>query len=334
MTLEQNIDESQIENDSSGMEELKKAMEEIEKLKNQDPEDNPSQEQQVEEQQEIVDDEGEEDSQKEPEETDEENDDEDENEKLWRLKRDKYRYLQEKQNLARENARLRQIAQESLSAGTYHYSKSAHADLEKAKDHYRRAVENGDVDGLIEANISLAKAQNAVIEAEKWNSQQQQVSRQPQQNTQPNYADENISNDELYQEIASDWIRGHSYLRRDSKNYNPALHQQVSEFINRLDSEIASSGRNDVYFTPEYFNIIDQHIKSIRQEATKNTVRTNIESSAHIGGVRKSTTANGVAKTTPKQMTLSADERRMAANAGISEKEWLKYKLDDLKNKK
>ena len=33
-------------------------------------------------------------------------------------------------------------------------------------------------------------------------------------------------------------------------------------------------------------------------------------------------------------MILTADERRMCANAGISEKEWLKYKLEDLKRGK
>jgi hypothetical protein len=330
MTLEQNIDEAQIENDPTGMDELKQAMQEIENLKNQGLSANTSEEKQIAEQEEIVDDERENELE---EEADEENEDENEDENLWRLKRDKYKYLQEKQSLAQENVRLQQMLQDSVSSGTYHYSKSAHADLEKAKENYRKAVETGDVDGLIEANISLSKAQNAVIEVEKWNSKQQQVSQQ-QQNTQPNYADENISNNELYQEIASDWIRGHSYLRPDSKNYNPEIAKHISEFINDLDSKIAQSGRNDVYFTPEYFNTIDQHIKSIRQEATRNTVRTNIESSAHIGGVRKTSSANGASKTTPNQMILSADERRMAANAGISEKEWLKYKLDDLKNKK
>jgi hypothetical protein len=331
MTLEQNIDESHIENDPTGMDELKQAMQEIEKLKNQDSEPNTSEEKPIEEQEEIADDEHENDYQNEH---DEENDEENEDEKLWRLKRDKYRYLQEKQNLARENARLQQMLQESISSGTYHYSKSVHADLEKAKEDKRRALKAGDEDALIEADLALTKAQNAIIEAEKWQNKQQQVSQQPQQNTQPNYADENISNDELYHEIASDWMQGHSYLHPKSKNYNPEIAEQVSKFINDLDRKIAQNGRNDVYFTPEYFQTIDQHIKSIRQEATKNTLRSNIESSAHIGGVRKTSSVNGASKTTPKQMVLSADERRMAANAGISEKEWLKYKLDDLKNKK
>jgi hypothetical protein len=333
MTLEQNIDETQIENDPAGMDELKQAMQEIERLKNQEPVTDSLEEKPIEEQEEIADDASEEESQKEHEETDEENDDENEDEKLWRLKRDKYRYLQEKQNLARENARLQQMLQESISSGTYHYSKSVHADLEKAKEDKRRALKAGDEDALIEADLALTKAQNAIIEAEKWNNKQQQVSQQ-QQNTQPNYADHNISDDELYREIASDWMRGHSYLRPESKNYNPELAEHVSKFINDLDRKIAQNGRNDVYFTPEYFNTIDEHIKSIRQEATKNTVRSNIESSAHIGGVRKTSSVNGASKTIPKQMSLSADEKRMAANAGISEKEWLKYKLDDLKNKK
>lgn len=331
MTLEQNIDESHIENDPTGMDELKQAMQEIEKLKNQEYGTDSLEEKQIEKQEEIVEDERENDHQNEHDEgTDEENDEENEDEKLWRLKRDKYRYLQEKQNLARENARLQQMLQESISSGTYHYSKSVHADLEKAKEDKRRALKAGDEDALIEADLALTKAQNAIIEAEKWQNKQQQVSQQPQQNTQPNYTEENISNDELYQEIASDWIRGHSYLRPESKNYNPEIAEQVSKFINDLDRKIAQNGRNDIYFTPEYFQTIDQHIKSIRQEDTKNTVRSNIASSAHIGGVRKSSSASGVSKTTPKQMILSADEKRMAANAGISEKEWLKYKLDDL----
>lgn len=332
MTLEQNIDEAQIENDDAGMDELNRAMQEIENLKNQDDKTDSSQEKRVEEREESSEDEHE--NEQEEEYDDEENEDESEDERLWRLKRDKYRYLQEKQNLARENARLQQMLHDSVSSGTYHYSKNAYTDLEKAKDNYKKAVETGDVDGLVEANISLSKAQNAVIEVEKWNNKQQRISQQ-QQHMQPNYADNNVSGDELYQEIATDWIQGHSYLRPDSKNYNPEIAQQVSGFINNLDGQIAQNGRQDVYFTPEYFNTIDRFIKSIRQEATKNTVRTNIESSAHIGGVRKTSSAGGAVRNgNTGQMILSADEKRMAANAGISEKEWLKYKLDDLKNKK
>lgn len=330
MTLEQNIDESQIENDPTGLDELKQAMQEIEKLQNQDSETNISEEKLIEEQEEITDNQDGNDQQDESEEIDVE----DEDDNLWRLKRDKYKYLQEKQNLARENARLQHMLQDSINASTYHYSKSAYADLEKAKEDKRKALKAGDEDALIEADLALTKAQNAIIEAEKWQNKQQQVSQQRQQNTQHNYADEEVSNDELHREIASDWIRGHSYLRPNSKNYNSELAEHVSKFIYDLDRKIAQNGRNDVYFTPEYFNIIDQHIKSIRQEDTKNIVRANIQSSAHIGGVRKTVSANSASRNTPKQMALSADEKRMAANAGISENEWLKYKLDDLKNKK
>ena len=36
----------------------------------------------------------------------------------------------------------------------------------------------------------------------------------------------------------------------------------------------------------------------------------------------------------PTKMILTADEKRMCANAGITEKDWLKYKLEELKGEK
>ena len=86
-------------------------------------------------------------------------------------------------------------------------------------------------------------------------------------------------------------------------------------------------------FSDEYFEHIDNYISKIKKESPKNSKSMN--SMAPVGAVRNSYTSsvNGKASSST-QMILTADEKRMCANSGISEKEWLKYKLEDLKKGK
>ena len=315
-----NNQEYEIAEDNTGLDEIQKAIDEIEKLKNDEPEIEP-----VEDSESAA---------AEEDETDKEDLDEEnyanKDDKLWKIKKDKYRALAAKEALMQENLQLKQMLNESLNSGTYHYGKSAYADLEKAKESKKRAIEEGNIDALIESDIALTKALNTVNDLEKWayNESQNKVKSQEytQEEPQSNFTS-------VEHEIASDWLDNHSYLQPTSPDYNPKLATQVAGFINHLDANLAKNGQMDAYFSEPYFKTIESYIAEIKNEPQKTAKK--IESVAHIGGVRNSYTGSVNNKaSSPTQMILTADERRMCANAGISEKEWLKYKLEDLKRGK
>lgn len=323
MNLAQNMDnlESTLAEDKTGLAEIEQALAEIEKLKDdsEPQEENAEIEQDQDEDVQQV-------TSKEQEQI------EKVQKKLWKEQKRKYQAIAEKEAFREENEKLKQMLNESLNSGTYHYGKSAYADLERAKENKKKAIESGDVDGLVEADIALNKAIFTVNDLEKWaynSSDSNKTQGMAPSNSLPEQSQSYYN--EIQHEIASDWLDSHPDLQPNTKNYNPQLANKVSEFINHLDANLAKNNQMDAYFSDQYFQTIDKFIEEAKSKVQKNVK--NIEASNHIGGVRNSY-GSSPNNNVPKQMILTADEKKMAANAGISEKDWLRYKLEDLKKGK
>ncbi len=311
--------EHELANDPTGLAEIQKAMDEIDKLNKLETEEVTEPiEEKGEEQTELAQDITEEDLPAKKE------------DQVWKIKKDKYRVLAEKEALMQENLQLKQMLSESLNSGTYHYGKSALSDLERAKESKKKAIEDGDIDALIESDIALNKALNVVNDLEKWShneTQNKPATQAPQvrsQEYEPNLVE---------QEIAADWLDNHSYLQPTSTTYNPKLANQVADFITYLDDNLAKNGQRDAYYSDQYFQTIENYIDDIQTKSQKTAKK--IESAAHVGSVRNSYSGpiNGKGASTV-QTTLTADERRMCANMGMPEAEWAKYKIEQLKELK
>lgn len=308
--------EQLIQEDTSGLAEIQAALDEIEKLKNS------TNEEKKEDKEELITSDVEIVSEEETE-TPKKKD-----KKLWKEIKRKYQVMAEKEALLKENAQLKQMLEESLSSGTYHYGKSAYGDLERAKENKKRAIEEGNVDGLIEADLTLTKAMNAINDLEKW-----AYTGNAKKPENPSPVNNSLDYGETETEIIADWLDDHPYLQPTSSKYNSTLANQVADFVNKLDATLEQNGQKDVYFSEDYFNAIDNYINNLKKNQTK-AAKTS-EAAAHVGGVRNSYASSAPAQTgSSKQIILTADEKRMCANAGIREEEWLKYKLEDLKKGK
>jgi len=346
MTIQQDDDidnlESELASDPTGLAEIQKAMAEIEKLEKPaaeeveiEQESEPAREKvkaQVKE------------KEKEPEQEESEDAEEEvidvktnkeplpkKEDKFWKIKKDKYRALAEKEALMRENLELKNMLDQALNSGTYHYGKSAQLDLEKAKESKKRALENGDIEALIEADDAIIKARTILNDLEKWSyndkTNKQPTYQAPVQQPKENYG---YTPTLVEQEIANDWLESHSYLQPSSPDYNSKLANQVADYIESLNDYIEKTGKRDKYYSDEYFRTIDNYIGNIQSKSQKTAQH--VESASHIGGVRNSYSAPTAGKrSSTSQVTLTADEKIMAANAGISEKEWAKYKLEQSK---
>ena len=243
--------EQQIQEDNTGLAEIQAALDEIEKLKNEESQKEEKEELEVADEEESATEATSEMEIETPKKKDK---------KLWKEIKRKYQVMAEKEALAKENAQLRQMLEESLSSGTYHYGKSAYAELERAKENKKRAIEEGNVDGLIEADLALTKAMNAINDLEKWaytgNSKKPET---------PQPINNNLEYGETETEIIADWLEDHPYLQPTSSKYNATLAGQVADFVNRLDGTIARSGNKDAYFSDEYFGAIDNYITELRK---------------------------------------------------------------------
>lgn len=247
--------------------------------------------------------------------------------KVRKLQNDKYRAIKSEKEALKKVEQLERLLDEALHSGTYHYSKSALSDLDRAKQNKKIAIENGDVEGLIDADIELTKAIHAVNEIEKWAAEdKRKMAVEPVREIEPDY-------DTVAQEIAYDWLDSHPYLQPGSREYNAPLAKQVNAFINHLDRNLMKNNDMDLYFSEDYFSTIDAFI----DENIKKTQARNGKSSTsnnHIGSVRHGNlgSVNGRDQKT-KTMQLSADEKSWCINSGMSEDWLIKHKLLEAEKK-
>lgn len=317
--------------DISGLDKIQEAMEKIEKLSSSEfedseneqteNEDNEDKEEQYEEDDENI---------SSAEEDGEELAEEDVSEpkkqkekKFWKERREKYKALAERDRIANELEELKRERDKALEVGNYHYGQNAYADLERAKFQKKKAIEDGDVDALMEADISLVRAANAIDEIERWNAQS---NLQENKNT-PKNTDVSVSS--AQQEMARDWIESHPELNPNSSKYNTALAQKVGAYINALDSNIANSNQPEYYFSEDYFDVIDDHIAKLKRGSQKSNVAP--ASINNVAGVKKSYQSGSPSQNSNnRKIVLTSVEKTMASNAGLSEEEWLKFKIADL----
>lgn len=333
--------------DTSGLEEIRQAMDQINKIKKgTDPQPDSTVDEKTALEQENINGDNEDDSedvsdidQQEPEEIEETTNEEEsevaikpdskkqKEKKFWKERREKYKAIAERDKLAAELEELRAQRDKALEVGNYHYGRNAYADLEKAKILHKKAIDDGDSDAYTEANIALVRAANAVDELERWTAQNK-----PQEHTQQYSSNNQSAHGRIslvQQEMAKDWLEGHPELNPSSRKYDINLAQKVGNYINALDRNIADSGQNEHYFSDAYFDAIDNHIDSLRKQSLKtNTPPASVD---NVAGVKKSYQSHGSSQgRNTQKIILTADEKRMASNAGISEEDWLKYKIEDL----
>lgn len=251
--------------------------------------------------------------------------------KYRKLQNDKYKAkLAEKEALKRVSE-LEHLLDEALHSGSYHYSKSVSSDIDRAKQKMEVAIENGDNKAFVEANIELTEAIHAANDLKKWEAQDKRnwetqnkrnVSVVPVRNVEPEYND-------VVEELAYDWLDTHSYLQPNSRDYNPILAREVSNFVNNLDSNLRRNNEMDLFFTPDYFDTIDNFIYD-NIEKTRLRNAKSVQSSNHIGGVRHGTSVsvNGNSRAPTQVFSLSADEKRWCKDTGTSEKSMLEAKME------
>ncbi len=263
--------------------------------------------------------------------------------KLWKERKKQYRLIAEKAEIQKENDRLKEMLNEALENSKYYYSQSLTLELERAQARRDEAMAAGDKLEYNKADQDINNARFYLNDLKRWESpapkqdagreyypqnenipQYQTQQYQPQQYQQPN----NIG--AIEQQIIHDWFEQHPYLMNTSSKYNPEIAQKVQKFAQDYDNKIMRGEVEDSYYSEKYFDHIDNYIDMLKNKTKQ--VR-NIGSAGYVGGVRGVRNATETQKAAPNRIVFNDIDRGIMTATGMSEDEYKKYKLQELKGK-
>lgn len=252
--------------------------------------------------------------------------------KLSKLKRERHRLAVEAQKLKEENEALRSYMEHSNQAAMSHYDKNVNMRIENAKKEKLKALEIGDMEAVVEADQQLAEAIADLKSIQSWKTQEalrNQSQQQQQRQSQDYYEEPEVEvNAETEQ-----WIAANPWFNPNSASFDADMFEDVNDYIASLDEHLARTGKQNQQFSRAYFNKINAYVKDaygISQKRPQPMVMQ--KASQYVEPVRnRSSVAN-----TPRKETirLSEDEKRMAANLGVSEEAYLIHKKQDMEKQK
>ena len=132
-----------------------------------------------------------------------------------------------------------------------------------------------------------------------------------------------------------DWLEDNPDLDKGSAEYNESLTNRVLPFINKLENRLKRNNQMHLIASPEYFNIIDEYVDKVKDEATKTkqetapvkkvgitqTVKEPI--GKHFGGVRSRHQPTNVVENKPIVLTLQ--QKKAAAACDMTEEKYINY---------
>ena len=228
--------------------------------------------------------------------------------------------LADRQRLEQENYQLKNILDGTINNNAELYGRDLYNDLEKIKNIKKQAMLGDDPDLLIEADEVYQKTLYRVNEYENSMSKR----------SADNEVDNEVNQDEYLDQIkmtkAQEWIAEHPELIENSYSYDPKIQKELGSFIEEFDRELKVNGRENEILSDKYLSVLDEFVDNVKINKSSKGYTT-----SNVGGVRNNF-QNGSSNSI--KVTLTEFDKNYAKNLGISEKEYLKYKLEDMKESK
>jgi len=229
--------------------------------------------------------------------------------------------LADRQRLEQENQELKQYLNGTIANNTELYGQSLYNDLERIRNIKKQALLGEDPDLFLEADELHKKTMMKINEFE--NLAQNRVSKDVDSNTAKDTNNYIEKEERIQLAKAQEWLNEHPELIEETSEYNPKIQKELSEFIKEYDRKLRQKGRQDEILGDNYFDVLDEFLDSIKVKRPKEGYTT-----SKVGGVRNNFSASpgGTLK-----VTLTEFDKNYARNLGISEKEYLKWKIEDIK---
>jgi hypothetical protein len=245
-------------------------------------------------------------------------------EKYYKEKQKRKGVYADRQKLEQENEELRKYLQNTISSNAELYKNNLISDLEKIKGLRKQALLGEDPDLLIEADDLYYKALMKLNEFEARNGRIDNVEETEQEEIR-NIPERVEKIDDEVLDNAKEWLNNRPELIEGSNKYNPRIQKAVATFIEEFDGELRRQGRAEDILSEDYLDVLDEFIDTIKVEKPKSGYKT-----SSVGSVRNNFSSSG-GNTSTIQVKLDSWEKDYAKNLGISEKDYLKAKIEDIK---
>jgi hypothetical protein len=247
--------------------------------------------------------------------------------KYYKEKQKRKGVYADRQKLEQENEELRKYLQNTISSNAELYKSNLVSDLEKIKGLRKQALLGEDPDLLIEADDLYYKALMKLNEFEanysKNPDKDAKEVNEPENESKVTYDTSKIDDEVL--DNAKEWLNNRPELIEGSKQYNPRIQKAVATFIEEFDGELRRQGRAEDILSEDYLDVLDEFIDTIKVEKPKSGYKT-----SSVGSVRNNFSSSG-GNTSTIQVKLDSWEKDYAKNLGISERDYLKAKIEDIK---
>ncbi len=267
-----------------------------------------------------------------------------ERKKASRLQREKYQLAEAKRQyeaevlrLQKENEYLRTQQETSSQAALFHNENSLNIQKTSLIDQYKKAADVNDSEVMAQVTADIAKVQAELdrinhYKTQAYYAQQQQQLYNQQYNQYDQYQQQYNPYDqpqevELNDETV-DWAERNPWFIPGNPSYDQRKVEETKRFTQQLDQFLIDNGRQHEFASEEYFNAIDNHLNNVF--GPKNSVPlsqqfSSSRSQAPVAPVRRS--APQGAPSSPSQVRLTAEEKMLARNLGVSPQAFAKEKL-------
>jgi len=245
-------------------------------------------------------------------------------EKYYKEKQKRKGVYADRQKLERENEELKKYLQNTISSNAELYKNNLVSDLEKIKGLRKQALLGEDPDLLIEADDLYYKA---LMKLNEFEARSGKIDK-PEETEQEELQDIPERAEKIDEEVlnnAKEWLNNRPELIEGSKQYNPRIQKAVATFIEEFDGELRRQGRAEDILSEDYLDVLDEFIDTIKVEKPKSGYKT-----SSVGSVRNNFSSSG-GNTSTIQVKLDSWEKDYAKNLGISERDYLKAKIEDIK---
>jgi len=253
--------------------------------------------------------------------------------RIQQIQREKYQALDELNRIREENEYLRRMAldlnykaEESGNAAMIHYDKSANLKLDQAKAKKAHAIENGDIQAQLDADVEIASATNELQQIRSWKAQQalEAQNRQLQQQQEAYYQQQQAPN-QVDPADAYNWLENNPWFVPQNENYNPEMVEAVKSYSDQVENYLYRVGRPDLIMSKEYFQEIDNYVNSLQSSA-----RRGLNMKPVRGGVAPVRNSASHSVQEKQQFKLTSEEKDMARRLGVSDQVYMQHKINDM----
>lgn len=251
--------------------------------------------------------------------------------RLSQAQREKFQTLNALNQLKEENQQLRAAVDLSSQSAVYQYEENVADRLEKARQFKRNALESGDIDAQVDADLQFNLATKAYDDLNNWKVQQNMLQQQAMASAQ---SQESVYNAVRENEVVKWASENASWFHPKSEDYDEWTANQVHAYCNEFDNNLYRNGYDQFIYSPEYFQVLNEHVNALRHSKANVNGRGELNMRPHRSAVSPVRSYSGQSEYSgqPSHHKLSAAEKEMARLLKVDEKTYLKHRISEQRN--